>query len=741
MKTILYNKLILVAVFLACCFANTNLFSQEFINEFHDLNDNQVPNNWVFYVDWGDVSISEGKLISKPVDAYGYLGRTGTVPNEANSIECEWDGNNNYTYWGMCSQLEIKFNENENLKIYHQSAEYNFGSEEARVFLVYRNESGYDEVIERIIPLQFDDYHYSVNLSSGSVNFSGQIISKKENFFTESFDLTSIVPGFDLQNINALNYWTNTTTDNNNWLDNISIQLNTGNVESDGWTHINNDLAGSSFYPDGSNIHSNQIAESWSFSSFDYNFRNVLAGNVSGDSKLEIVTVQDQVLYMLDSEGNTILSKDISISNQKNARVTMLEDINNDQLLDIGVGYALFPNYGQGKARIYDGNGSLLNEFTKAVNSDMMLEPLTIVGNDLIIAEDAGYAKDPRGFSRWSLSSESEIWQFDVGPGYRAYSIADMNNDGLLELSWGNGTVHNGASGNGTTDGDNYTIIVDENGNEELIQKYNEGDSNGNLYDVFIKFDDTAPYKIVSFKIHGETYYHGTSRIHIRTTNGTVEHTFSGLQNATWLYGWADIDNDNIQEIVATNKNNNSNILYIFDEQLNVQQSLNMPANDYYFRAIADVNGDGTKEIIVSSSSDHKIIAYNLNLNEVWSWTDSSLGTIQKVIVSDNNLNGKLDVCVLAENKIVMLTGDGVTAIPENSEVVSTIYPNPVSNTLNILNANHNNSIRIYGINGKKVIEGNVTENMDVSTLPCGMYFIRIYDDNKIIDTHKFIKR
>ncbi len=722
-------------------FLTFSVSAQYFTNEFHDLNDNQVPEGWEFYENLSQVSITDGKLIAYPTDASGYLGRQGTVADEVSSFTFNWDGNLDYTYFGMCNQLVIEFNTNEHFKIYHQTAEYNFG-DEAKLFVYYNDGNGDVLQFEKSINLHYDTYNYSVNINDETINFIGDLSSTGSNLFNEQIAISGIVSGFQVQDITAVKYWVNTTTDNNNWLDNIEIIVNSGsNTIADGWTHINNDIAGSSFYEEGSTIQSSQIIEDWTFSSFNYDFRNVLSGNVQGDSKLEIIIVQNQVLYILDSEGNTILSKDISIADQKYAYATMLEDVDGDELLDIGVAYKLFPNYGQGKARIYNGIGDVLKEFTKQVNSDMMLEPITIIDNDIIMMENAGYGRDPRGFSRWNLSTTNEIWQYDVGPAAHGYSIADINNDGLFELAYSNATVHNGASGNGTTDGDNYTIIINENGNELLTQKYSEGDANGNLSDMFVKFEENSSFKIISFKKHGETYYHGTSRLHIRDTDGTVEHTFTGLQNATWIYGWADIDNDNIQEIITTNKNNSSNILYIFDEQLNVQQSLNMPGNDYYFRAIADVNGDGSDEVIVSSSSDQKVVAYNSSLNEVWSWTGQSLGDIQKLIVSDNNQNGKLDVCVLTENKIVMLTGNGSTSINEIEQPEVLIFPNPVSNTLNIINANTDNTIQIYGINGNKVFEGNATEKINVSTLSNGMYFIRFMDDNTVLNTYKFIKR
>ena len=84
-----------------------------------------------------------------------------------------------------------------------------------------------------------------------------------------------------------------------------------------------------------------------------------------------------------------------------------------------------------------------------------------------------------------------------------------------------------------------------------------------------------------------------------------------------------------------------------------------MPQEDYRFRAIADVNGDGSEEIIVSSSIDKVVAGYDNSLNQIWSWTNQAIGEIRTLIVSDNDLDGKLDICVLTDGTVYMLTGTG----------------------------------------------------------------------------------
>jgi hypothetical protein len=76
------------------------------------------------------------------------------------------------------------------------------------------------------------------------------------------------------------------------------------------------------------------------------------------------------------------------------------------------------------------------------------------------------------------------------------------------------------------------------------------------------------------------------------------------------------------------------------------------------------------------------------------------------------------------------------TAINENeSDKVFAIYPNPVSDLLNIHQANENQSFSICNHLGEKIMEGSKSK-IDVSHLPNGMYFIQT--ERK---TLKFVKQ
>lgn len=69
------------------------------------------------------------------------------------------------------------------------------------------------------------------------------------------------------------------------------------------------------------------------------------------------------------------------------------------------------------------------------------------------------------------------------------------------------------------------------------------------------------------------------------------------------------------------------------------------------------------------------------------------------------------------------------------------IYPNPVTNQLYIESQEAFQRVEVFTINGKRILEANYQENqpMDVSSLPSGMYILKIETENGSV-TKKLVK-
>lgn len=115
-----------------------------------------------------------------------------------------------------------------------------------------------------------------------------------------------------------------------------------------------------------------------------------------------------------------------------------------------------------------------------------------------------------------------------------------------------------------------------------------------------------------------------------------------------------------------------------------------------------------------------------------------AIQTDGKVIVAGNRCTGSCRSVLLRYNN----TG-GATGIFEKSRNMRfSIYPNPVSETLQIKLSEVTpiRSVTILKLNGQKVKEENNVSSIDVRDLPKGLYLVQVTTD-KDISTQKFIKQ
>jgi len=124
-----------------------------------------------------------------------------------------------------------------------------------------------------------------------------------------------------------------------------------------------------------------------------------------------------------------------------------------------------------------------------------------------------------------------------------------------------------------------------------------------------------------------------------------------------------------------------------------------------------------------------------------WRWADDSLSfvTYNSIFFTSANVG-----YAVGQNGAFDKTTDGAVRVVNSISKVQSgdliLYPNPVQSTLYINSNYQNEAISIYDLQGKLILSNpNMNNQINVSSLPRGVYVIKINDSNNSI-VNKFIK-
>ena len=138
-----------------------------------------------------------------------------------------------------------------------------------------------------------------------------------------------------------------------------------------------------------------------------------------------------------------------------------------------------------------------------------------------------------------------------------------------------------------------------------------------------------------------------------------------------------------------------------------------------------------------------------LSLVEKNNFKNSILGSGDaKIIISadTNNSGANRSGSILlngtgVNSKTIIVTQTFVLSTGETKNIVTTLYPNPTSDVLNIETKQIISKIEIFDLSGKLVkSENGKDKKVSVSNLTKGMYLIKLYTENGVVNS-KFIKK
>ncbi len=105
-----------------------------------------------------------------------------------------------------------------------------------------------------------------------------------------------------------------------------------------------------------------------------------------------------------------------------------------------------------------------------------------------------------------------------------------------------------------------------------------------------------------------------------------------------------------------------------------------------------------------------------------------------------NMLHNNYGADAYYDNFVITTTSMGTQPVANNSTLF--VYPNPVKDNLSITMPANRELLEagIYNLTGQKVLQFNSNENINVTTLSAGTYFLKVTDTNGAIYTKKIVK-
>ena len=273
--------------------------------------------------------------------------------------------------------------------------------------------------------------------------------------------------------------------------------------------------------------------------------------------------------------------------------------------------------------------------------------------------------------------------------------------------------------------GDEQIIDQDLIGPQSI--KLNDIDGDGDLdliASVFLE-DKVVWYKNIdglgnfSSKINIATQINEAKSIFVEDIDGDNDFDVISSSQVDGIVGWHEnldgLGNFSNQIMISTNPNE---VRYVYGD---------------------DLDNDGDMDLIIIN---YDIIFWQENLDGLGDFGIQQVitsGMEKSTSVYTSDLDGDGDVDIIASNwyegKIVWFENLSPLSIDEYSNEVFSIYPNPTSDILNISLLNQSikevKIINLQGINVKEIITNN---QIDVSDLTTGMYFVKIEsEENSVI--------
>ncbi|MFC1563427.1 ATP-binding protein [candidate division KSB1 bacterium] len=455
-------------------------------------------------------------------------------------------------------------------------------------------------------------------------------------------------------------------------------------------------LRGTNFYPYPSDYETpKELVLKWS-KKFDNSVIYFLTGDVTGDGLLEVVVCHTNSISVLNSSGNII--KQIEVQGILD-EPGFLEDFDNDGSMEIFVAQKV-DSTAAISVLSYE-QGEEIATFKKKCTDRTKIRPYGIFGNNVFGNLFTGHRAPPgsRGYIAFDRIETNEQYLYEGGAVINVSSISDMNNDGNYMISNYSSAAANGAIGDGvnhngtyTNDSTAFAVVIDDEGNEIFTFDFKKnGNPLGNMWSFFLDSGNQKEEKLLILSSEDSKLPDRNIHYIINIETGQVEQTYESDIPDAWCAVIADINNDSIEEIIASRVYNK---LLIFDQELNVIKERQLQTTVLLAN---DINGDG--EIDIVCGPGETIFVLDKNLNEQWRYTFPT-GVNANLRISDLDFNGRNEIIASAystesyEIFVVEAADNPEYPAPENLTALSS--PDEILLRWDILQNRQAESFNIY---------------------------------------------
>lgn len=208
-----------------------------------------------------------------------------------------------------------------------------------------------------------------------------------------------------------------------------------------------------------------------------------------------------------------------------------------------------------------------------------------------------------------------------------------------------------------------------------------------------------------------------------------------------------DIDNDGDLDVVTTSYPNEIAWFENIDGHGTFSSAHTIFSTPtFIYRVLAeDLDADGDNDLIALKYNEGEVIWFeNDGLGNFGSeqilLSDFRLTT--SVYTDDFNNDGKMDILATSfyYSKIILFDNRGPLSIEEKTTNLFSIYPNPTHSFLNISSKTAISEISIYNNLGQLLFISEEKNQIDISALSKGIYFVKIKNENGQTETKKVIK-